>query len=127
AAGFSWQSVCYGFSMLMGHAIGKGLCQDQEVAAVVAEARGAAADGAEAVHVEYAPLPVVTDPFAARTDQVILRPDREKKTNHIYHWEVGDKDATARALATSPRRVSQRIWFQRCHPAPLVPCGCVAQ
>src|SRR5438067_1122133 len=127
AAGLGWLPTFHGFDKQMVLAIGKVLFQYQEVAAVFAESRGAAADGAEAVHVEYAPLPVVTDPFAARTEQVILRPDREKKTNHIYHWEVGDKDATARALRTSPRRISQRIWFQRCHPAPLEPCGCVAQ
>ena len=57
---------------------------------------------------------------------MLLRPDRESKTNHIFHWEVGDKDGTARALASSPKRIKQRIWFQRCHPAPLEPCGCVA-
>ena len=66
------------------------------------------------------------DPFTAKKDEVILRPDREQKTNHIYHWEVGNKDATVRALESSAKRVSQRIWFQRCHPAPLEPCGCVA-
>ena len=26
----------------------------------------------------------------------------------------------------SPKRIKQRLWFQRCHPAPLEPCGCVA-
>ena len=27
---------------------------------------------------------------------------------------------------SSAKRIKQRIWFQRCHPAPLEPCGCVA-
>ena len=90
------------------------------------ETRGAAVDGAEAVEVDYDPLPVVADPFTAKTDKVLLRPDREQKTNHIFHWEVGDKDGTTRALEGSATRVTQRIWFQRCHPAPLEPCGCVA-
>jgi carbon-monoxide dehydrogenase large subunit len=107
-------------------AIGKVLFQYQEVAAVFAETRAAAVDGAEAVQVEYAPLPVVADPFTAKTDQVLLRPIARSKTNHIFHWEVGDKDGTARALASSAKRIKQRIWFQRCHPAPLEPCGCVA-
>ena len=101
--------------------------QYQEVAAVFAETRAAAADGAEAVQVDYAPLPVVADPFTSKTDETILRPDREHKTNHIYHWEVGDKGKTAHALANSPKRIKERIWFQRCHPAPLEPCGCVAE
>ena len=78
------------------------------------------------MQVDYAPLPVVADPFTSKTDKVLLRPDRESKTNHIFHWEVGDKEGTARAMASSPKRIKERIWFQRCHPAPLEPCGCVA-
>ncbi|HKE86663.1 MAG TPA: aerobic carbon-monoxide dehydrogenase large subunit [Vicinamibacterales bacterium] len=127
AAGLGWLPTFHGFDKQMVLAIGKVLFQYQEVAAVFAETREAAVDGAEAVQVDYAPLPVVADPFTAKTDKVILRPDREAKTNHIYHWEVGDRDATTRALAASPKRIKQRIWFQRCHPAPLEPCGCVAQ
>src|SRR5262245_10093976 len=127
AAGLGWLPTFHGFDKQMVLAIGKVLFQYQEVAAVFAESRAAAVDGAEAVQVDYTPLPVVSDPFTAKTDRTILRPDREAKTNHIYHWEVGDKDGTARALAASEKRVKERIWFQRCHPAPLEPCGCVAQ
>ncbi len=126
AAGLGWLPTFHGFDKQMVLAIGKVLFQYQEVAAVFAESRAAAVDGAEAVQVDYNPLPVVADPFAAKKDEVILRPDRESKTNHIYHWEVGDKDGTARALAGSAKRIKERIWFQRCHPAPLEPCGCVA-
>src|SRR2546425_30456 len=126
AAGLGWLPTFHGYDKQMVLAIGKVLFQYQEVAAVFADTRAAAVDGAEAVRVEYEPLPVVPDPFTAKKDEVILRPDREAKTNHIYHWEVGDRDATARALEQSARRVSRRIWFQRCHPAPLEPCGCVA-
>ena len=70
-----------------------------QAVAVFAETRAAAVDGAEAVQVDYAPLPVVADPFTSKTDKTLLRPDRESKTNHIFHWEVGDKEGTARALA----------------------------
>jgi carbon-monoxide dehydrogenase large subunit len=126
AAGLGWLPTFHGFDKQMVLAIGKVLFQYQEVAAVFAESRAAAVDGAEAVQVDYEPLPVVSDPFTSKKDEVILRPDREQKTNHIFHWEVGDKDRTARALDASAKRVSQRIWFQRCHPAPLEPCGCVA-
>ena len=42
---------------------GKVLFQNQEVAFVVAENRYAAADGVEAVVVDYEPLPVLVDPF----------------------------------------------------------------
>jgi aerobic carbon-monoxide dehydrogenase large subunit len=126
AAGLGWLPTFHGLDKQMVLAIGRVLFQYQEVVAVFAETREAAADGAEAVVVEYAPLPVVADPFAAKSDKILLRPDREKKTNHIYHWEVGEKDRTAQAIAGSAKRVKQRIWFQRCHPAPLEPCGCVA-
>ena len=127
AAGLGWLPTFHGYDKQMVLAIGKVLFQYQEVAAVFAESRAAAADGAEAVEVEYKPLPVVADPFVAKQDEVLLRPDREAKTNHIYHWEVGDKDKTAQALAAADKVIKQRIWFPRCHPAPLEPCGCVAQ
>ena len=70
--------------------------QSQEVAAVIATSRYAAADGVEAVYVEYEELPVVIDPFEAlKPDAPVLRPDKEGKTdNHIWHWEVGDREAT---------------------------------
>jgi carbon-monoxide dehydrogenase large subunit len=126
AAGLGWLPTFHGLDKQMVLAIGKVLFQYQEVAAVFAESRGAAADGVEAVHVEYDPLPVVANPFTAKEDKILLRPDREQKTNRIYHWEVGDKAAADQALAKSPKRISQRIWFQRCHPAPLEPCGCAA-
>src|SRR5215470_13250373 len=110
AAGLGWLPTFHGLDKQMVLAIGKVLFQYQEVAAVFAETRGAAVDGAEAVQVEYVPLPVVADPFTAKTDKVLLRPDRENKTNHIFHWEVGDKDGTAKAMASSPRKIKQRIW-----------------
>src|SRR5437763_2657916 len=51
--------------------------QSQEVAAVVATSRYAAADGVAAMLVEYEPLPVVVDPFKAlESDAPVLRPDR---------------------------------------------------
>jgi carbon-monoxide dehydrogenase large subunit len=127
AAGLAWLPTFHGFDKQMVLAVGRVLFQYQEVAAVFAESREAAVDGAEAVMVDYDPLPVVSSPFEAQKDQVLLRPDREQKTNHIYHWEVGDKDGTEQALAASHARIKERLWFPRCHPAPLEPCGCVAE
>jgi carbon-monoxide dehydrogenase large subunit len=103
------------------------LFQYQEVAAVVGETREAAVDGAQAVEVDYDPLPVVVDPFRAlEPDAPVLREDREQKTNHIWHWEVGDREATEEALRRSDVVIRERIRFQRVHPAPLEPCGCIA-
>ena len=77
AAGLGWLPTFHGFDKQMVLAIDKVLFQYQEVAAVFAETRAAAVDGAEAVQVEYVPLPVVADPFTSKTDTVLLRPDRE--------------------------------------------------
>jgi len=61
--------------------------QGQEVAAVLATDRYIAADGVEAVDVEYDPLPVVVDPFKAlQPGAPVLRTDKkDKKDNHIWH------------------------------------------
>jgi carbon-monoxide dehydrogenase large subunit len=67
------------------------------------------------------------DPFRAlEPDAPVLREDREQKTNHIWHWEVGDREATEEALRRSDVVIRERIRFQRVHPAPLEPCGCIA-
>ncbi|MGP6157382.1 MAG: aerobic carbon-monoxide dehydrogenase large subunit [Vulcanimicrobiaceae bacterium] len=126
AAGLGWIPTFHGYDKQMVLAVGKALYQYQEVAGVVATSREAALDGVEAVVVEYEQLELVVDPFAAKTDAVILRDDRENKTNHIYHWEVGQREATEAALAASDVRIEQKVYFQRCHPAPLEPCGAIA-
>jgi carbon-monoxide dehydrogenase large subunit len=100
--------------------------QYQEVAAVFAATREQAVDAAQLVEVDYEPLPVVANPFQAMEDEVILRPDREQKTNHIFHWEAGDDAATEQALAASEVRVKQKAVYQRVHAAPLEPVGCLA-
>ncbi len=102
--------------------------QAQEVAAVVADSRYAAADGVAAVEVEYEPLPVVVDPFKAlEPDAPILRPDREKKSNHIWHWEVGDRAGTEELLKDCDVVVRQDLYIPRIHVSSIETCGCVAQ
>ncbi|MGH2358011.1 MAG: aerobic carbon-monoxide dehydrogenase large subunit, partial [Candidatus Limnocylindria bacterium] len=101
--------------------------QSQEVAAVVATSRYLAADGVEAVRVEYEPLPVVVDPFKAMEEgSELVRPDKERKSNHIWHWESGDREATDAALAASDMRVTQDIYIPRIHVSSIETCGCVA-
>ena len=102
--------------------------QAQEVAAVIATDRYAAADGVAAVEVDYDPLPVVVDPFKAlEPDAPVLRTDKEgKKDNRIFHWEVGNKDATDRALKGSDVVVKQDLYLPRIHVASIETCGCVA-
>ena len=79
----------------------KVMYQAQEVAAVIATDRYAAADGVEAVEVDYEPLPVVVDPFKAlEPGAPVLRTDKkDKKDNRIFHWEAGDRPGTDAATA----------------------------
>ena len=105
----------------------KVLFQAQEVAFVVAEDRYAAADAAELVEVDYEELPVLVDPKKALDpDAPILREDRDEKTNHIFHWEVGDRQETDKAFSEAAVKAHIDAFFPRCHPAPLETCGCVA-
>jgi aerobic carbon-monoxide dehydrogenase large subunit len=127
AASLAWLPTFHGFDKQMVLAVGKVLFQHQEVAAVFAETREAARDAAELVDVDYEPLDPVISPFDSMKDEVILRDDREDRTNHIYHWDSGDRDGTQAALDDSEVVVTERIYAPRCHPAPLEPCGCVAQ
>ena len=106
----------------------KVMYQAQEVAAVIATDRYAAADGVDAVEVEYDPLPVVVDPRKAlEPGAQVLRTDKEGKTdNLIWHWQTGDAAATDRAFAEADVTVSQDIYIPRIHVASIETCGCVA-
>ena len=106
----------------------KVMYQAQEVAAVIATDRYIAADGVEAVEVEYEPLEVVVDPFKALLPGApVLRTDKEGKTdNHIWHWETGDRAGTEKAFADADVVVKQDIYIPRIHVASIETCGCVA-
>ncbi len=106
----------------------KVMYQAQEVAAVIATDRYTAADGVEAVEVDYEPLPVVVDPFKAlEPGAPVLRTDKkDKKDNRIFHWEVGDRAATDRAFAAADVRIKQDLYIPRIHVASIETCGCVA-
>jgi carbon-monoxide dehydrogenase large subunit len=106
----------------------KVMYQAQEVAAVLATSRYAAADGAAAVEVQYEPLPVVVDPKKAlEPGAPVLRTDKkDKKDNHIWHWEWGDKGATDRAFGEAAVTVKEDIYLPRIHVASIETCGCVA-
>ncbi|KPJ83784.1 MAG: carbon monoxide dehydrogenase [Gemmatimonas sp. SG8_23] len=98
----------------------------QEVCAVVATDRYTAADAVEKVFVDYEPLPAVVDPFEAMKDEVIVRDDKEEKTNHIWHWEAGDKEATDQVFAEAATVVREKMHIPRIHVASIETCGMVA-
>ncbi|HLZ27818.1 MAG TPA: aerobic carbon-monoxide dehydrogenase large subunit [Chloroflexota bacterium] len=101
--------------------------QSQEVAAVLAETRYAAADAITLVDVEYAPLEPVIDPFQAlEAGSPLVRPDKDTKSNHIWHWEVGDRAATQTAIDNADVVVTEDIYIPRIHVASIETCGCVA-
>ncbi len=98
----------------------------QEICVVVATERYIAADAIEKVLVEYEPLEVVVDPHLAMEDKVIVRDDKEKKTNHIWHWEAGDKEATDKVFAEAAHVVEQSMHIPRIHVVSIETCGMVA-
>jgi aerobic carbon-monoxide dehydrogenase large subunit len=115
----------------------KVLYQNQEVAFVVAESQYAAADGAELVEVEYEPLTANVDPFKAMApDAPVLREDLKDKTsgahgprkhhNHVFNWQMGERDATDAAFRKADVSIKEVISYQRVHPCPLETCQCVA-
>ncbi len=102
--------------------------QAQEVAAVIATERYIAADGAEAVQVEYEPLPPLVDPFKALAPGApVLRTDKKDQKNNIaFHWEAGDRADADTALAAAEVVVSENVYLPRIHVASMETCGCIA-
>jgi aerobic carbon-monoxide dehydrogenase large subunit len=98
----------------------------QEVCCVIATSRYIAADAIELVQVEYEPLPAVVDPFEALKDNVIVRDDKEKKSNHVWHWEAGNKDATDRVFSQADKTVKAKMHIPRIHVSSIETCGMVA-
>ena len=133
--GLHWMPTLAGDKQMV-LADGKVLYQGQEVAFVVATDRYAAADGVEAVEVDYEELPVITDPFESLKSDVVLREDLDpeadgahgprKHPNHIFTWEAGEKEATEQVLAEAEVVAEEMVYYHRTHPCPLETCGCVA-
>ena len=137
--GLHWMPTLAGDKQMV-LADGKVLFQGQEVAFVVAEDRYAAADGIEAVEVDYEELEVLVDPFKAMESDVVLRPDTlaedgspaagahgpRKHHNHIFTWEAGDKDPTFEVIDNAEVVATETMYYHRTHPCPLETCGCVA-
>ncbi len=102
--------------------------QGQEVACVIATDPYVARDAAALIEVDYEVLPAVVNPHKSlQPDAPLIRDEKEGQTsNHIYHWEAGDKAKTDEAFARADRVVKLDTFYPRCHPSPLETCGIVA-
>ena len=111
--------------------------QEQEVAMVIADDRYIAADGAALVQVEYEELEAIVNPHKAMDPGApIIREDISGKDeagqgkrvhdNHIFTWDVGDKEGTDRVFDNAEVTVREEILNPRVHACPLETCGCVA-
>ncbi|HKV83680.1 MAG TPA: aerobic carbon-monoxide dehydrogenase large subunit [Ktedonobacterales bacterium] len=126
AAGLAWMPTLMGDKQMV-LPVDRVVYQAQEVAAVVATDRYTAADGAALVEVDYEALQPVIDPHKAlEPDSPLVRPDREQKTNHIWHWEAGDAGRTDAAFAQAEVVVEQDLYIPRIHVSSIETCGCVA-
>ncbi len=102
--------------------------QAQEVAAIIATEKYIARDAREAVRVEYEVMKPVVDPYKALDeDAPVLRTDKEdKKDNHIWHWEVGQKEETEKVFNEAEVVVKEQMHIPRIHVSSIETCGCVA-
>src|SRR6266511_4076690 len=89
----------------------------EAVAVVVAATREQALDAAEAVAVEYEPLPVVTDPVAAvEPDAPLLFPDHGSNVAVEAPWKGDPTKIDEAEVVLRARLVNQRVI-----PAPMEP------
>src|SRR5919106_1188936 len=95
------------------------------VAVVVADSRYAAADGVDAVVVDYDPLEAVVDLEDAAGDRVVIHD--ALGTNQSYTWTLApDPDAVERAFEEAAHVVGERYVQQRLIPVAMEPRGVAA-
>lgn len=101
--------------------------QAQEVAAIIATKKYIARDAREKVKVDYEVMKPVVDPFKSLDDDApLLRPDKEgQENNHIWHWEVGQKEETEKIFNDAEVVVKEQMHIPRIHVSSIETCGCV--
>ena len=110
-----------GYSML---AEGRVRHVGEPVAVVAAENAAAAVDGAEAVVVDYEPLPVVVDPEAALAKGApLLYPETGSNLGVSFKLEKGNVDT---AFKTAPVVIDIKMINQRVLPICMEPRACSA-
>lgn len=107
-------------------AIGKVRHVGDGVAVVIAENRYVAQDAAEAVQVDYEPLPAVVDAKKA-TEPGAPQLHEEIPNNTSFYWALGDRAETDRVFAAADHVVELELINQRLIPNAMEPRACVAQ
>ncbi|HEX3650553.1 MAG TPA: xanthine dehydrogenase family protein molybdopterin-binding subunit, partial [Pseudonocardiaceae bacterium] len=98
----------------------------EPLAAVVADTPYQALDAVRAIHVEYEPLPAVTDPRAALTDDAPQLHDAVPGNLNAY-WTCGDKDGTDQAISAAEVVIELDIVNQRTINNPMEPRAAVGE
>ncbi|MCK5496890.1 MAG: xanthine dehydrogenase family protein, partial [Hyphomicrobiaceae bacterium] len=97
----------------------------EPVAFVVAESGSAAHDAAELIEIAYEPLPCVTG-TAAAVEPGAPRLWDEAPGNVSLHWEMGDRDACARAFDSAAQVTRLELVNNRVAAYPLEPTTVLA-
>ena len=97
----------------------------EPVAFVVAESGSAAQDAAELIEIAYEPLPCVTG-TAAAVEPGAPRLWDEAPGNVSLHWEMGDRDACARAFDSAAHVTRLELVNNRVAAYPLEPTTVLA-
>ncbi|MBX9457032.1 MAG: xanthine dehydrogenase family protein molybdopterin-binding subunit [Rhizobium sp.] len=90
------------------------------VAVVVADSVGEARDAAEAVEIDYEPLPAVAEAIDAMKPGAPQVHDNAPG-NLIFDWEIGDGAATDAAIASAAHVTEIEIHNNRLSPNPMEP------
>lgn len=102
-------------------------CVGDRVAIVIAETRDQARAAADAVVVDYDPLPVVTDARAALSGDAPQLWSDCPTGNLSCSLKMGDAEATAKAFAAAEVTLKRRLVSPRLAPSPLEPRACIGE
>jgi aerobic carbon-monoxide dehydrogenase large subunit len=97
----------------------------EPIAAVIAETREQAADAAEAVAIDFAPLPALTDARAALAPGAVQLHEAAPG-NVCFRWERGDDAATRQAFASAAHVVRLDLVSNRLIGAAIEPRAVLA-
>ena len=105
-------------------AIGKVRYVGDHVAMVVAETLQQAKDAAEAVEVDYTPLPASVTAAQAKVGEAL---HAEAPDNHCYKWAIGDKGAVDAVFETAAHITKLDLVNNRLVPNAMEPRAALAQ